>query len=153
MLTSKAKKLLLVECGLFSIIAAMLFTLMFTHSYTFHFQQVTLNLYKNGTTDFTTNVTSLVRSLGTVAMFTLIFGVMTGAAIGLTCSSRINATNSIPSTYEEEMTKTGFVVINKTDEGTTYKLTELGRHFLRDYRFLERTDEAAIKTTANSAQS
>ena len=146
LLTPKAKKLLFIECTLFSIIATMLFGFMFLHSYTFHFQQVTLNVYKNGTEDFTTNVTSLVRSLGTVAVFSLFFGVATGASIGLTCNPHIETANSTlgPSAYEEEVEKLGFVVINETDEGTTYKLTEHGRRFLRDYRFLERTEETTV---------
>jgi len=145
--TSKAKKLLFIECALFLIIATMLFGFMFFHSFTFHFEQVTLNVYKNGTSDFTTNVTSLVRSLGTIAVFSLFFGVATGAAIGLTCSPHIETANSAlgPGAYEEEIEKLGFVVINKTDEGTTYRLTEHGRRFLNDYRFLERTEETAVE--------
>jgi len=146
LLTTKAKKLLFIECALFSITATVLFGFIFFHSYTFHFEQVTLNVYKNGSVDFTTNVTSLVRSLGTVAVLSLFFGVTTGAAIGLTCKSHIDTANSAssPGSYEREMTKLGFVVINKTDEGTTYTLTEHGRRFLRDYRFLERTEETTI---------
>jgi len=35
----------------------------------------------------------------------------------------------------------GFVEINETDGATTYKLTDRGRRFLRDYRFLEKTEE------------
>ena len=139
----KAEKLLVIECALFSIFATVLFALMFSRNYTFHFQQVTLNFYTNGTSDFTTNVSTLVRSLGTVAVFSLFFGVTTGAAIGLTCSPQIKKSNSPSqeSGYEEEMTKMGFVVINKTDEGTTYTLTDHGRRFLRDYRFLENTED------------
>ena len=146
LLTPKAKKLLFIECALFSILATVLFTLMFSRNYTFHFQQVTLNFYTNGTSDFSANATSLVRSLGTVAVFSLFFGVTTGAAIGLTCSAHSEPTNSHSNAYEEEMTKMGFIVVNKTDEGTTYKLTELGRRFLRDYRFLEKTEEPIVET-------
>lgn len=144
LLGAKAKKLLLVECASFSIFAAALCALIFSRSYVFHFEQVTMNFYTNGSTDFSTDVTSLVRSLGAVALFSLVFGVATGAAIGLTCSAHVEGfdSESQEKRYEEEMTKMGFVVINKTEEGTTYRLTDLGRRFLRDYRFLEKTEEA-----------
>jgi len=144
LLSGKAKWLLVTECALFSILATALFSLMVSRSYTFHFETVAFNYYANGTSDFTTNVTGLVKSLLTVAVFSLFFGVSTGAAIGLTCSTQIKTSDpsSGLSGYEKEMTKRGFVVVNKTSEGTTYKLTDLGRRFLRDYRFLEKTEEA-----------
>jgi len=142
----RAKRLLFFECTLVSILAAALLTLVFSHAYTFHFEQVTLNFYMNGKSDFTADVSSLVRSLGTVAIFSLTFGVTTGVAIGFTCSPRSETMKSASNTntYEEEMTKMGFVEINKTEQGTTYKLTENGRRFLRDYRFLEKTEEVTI---------
>jgi len=142
----RAKRLLFFECTLVSILAAALLTLVFSRAYTFHFQQVTLNFYMNGKSDFTADVSSLVRSLGTVAIFSLTFGVTTGVAIGFTCSPRSETMKSASNTntYEEEMTKMGFVEINKTEQGTTYKLTENGRRFLRDYRLLEKTEEVTI---------
>jgi hypothetical protein len=139
----KTKKLLVIEGALLCILAAPLIALVLLHSYTFHFEQVTLNFYTNGKADFSTDATNLVRSLGTIALLALIFGVTTGAAFGLTLSTHLKAPNSTtPSAgYEEEMAKAGFVVINKTTEGTTYRLTEIGRRFLREYRFLEKTEE------------
>jgi len=139
----KAKKLLVIELASFSVLASLLFAFMFLHSYTFHFEQVTLNYYTNGKVDFTTDATSLVRSLGTVAMLSLVFGVTMGAAVGLTCSAHFNSANSRSglSNYEEELAKMGFVVVTKTAEGTTYKLTDFGRRFLREYRFLEKTEQ------------
>jgi len=143
LISVKAKKLLVIELASFSILASLLFAFMFLHSYTFHFEKVTLNFYTNGKVDFTTDASSLVRSLGTIAMLSLVFGVTIGAAVGLTCSPHFDATTSRPgqSSYEEEMAKLGFVVITKTDEGTTYKLTDFGRRFLREYRFLEKTEQ------------
>jgi len=138
----KAKKLLVVELASFSLLATLLFAFMFLRSYTFHFQQVTLNFYTNGKVDFTTDASNLVRSLGTVAMLSLVFGVTIGAAVGLTCSPHFAANSGPGSNYEEEMDKMGFVVITKTDEGTTYQLTDLGRRFLREYRFLEKAEQA-----------
>jgi hypothetical protein len=139
----KAKRLLAVELASFSVLAALLFTVMFLHSYTFHFEQVTLNYYTNGKADFSTDVSSLVRSLGTVAMLTLFFGVTIGAAVGLTCSPHFETASSKSgrSNYEGEMAKMGFVVITKTAEGTTYQLTDHGRRFLSEYRFLEKTEQ------------
>ena len=141
MIDVKAKKLLVVELASFSILATLLFAFMFLRSYTFHFQQVTLNFYTNGKVDFTTDASNLVRSLGTVAMLSLVFGVTIGAAVGLTCSPHFAANSGPGSNYEEEMDKMGFVVITKTDEGTTYQLTDLGRRFLREYRFLEKPEQ------------
>jgi len=114
---------------------------MFLPTYTFHFEQLTLNYYTNGKVDFTTDVSSLVGSLTTVSLLSLVFGVTIGAAIGLTCSPHFEPTDSRLSNYEEEMAKMGFVVITKTDEGTTYRLTDYGRRFLREYRFLEKTEQ------------
>ena len=146
LLNPQAKKILFIECALFSIFATVPLALMFSGNYTFHFEQVTLNYYTNGSSDFTTNVTRLVRSLGALTVFSLFFGVTTGAAIGLTYTAQFKKSSSAPllSRYEEEMTKMGFIVINKTSEGTTYKLTDLGRRFLRDYRFLEKTEETTV---------
>ena len=115
---------------------------MFMRNYTFHFQQVTLNYYTNGQMDFTANASSLVRSLGTVAMLSLVFGATVGGAIVLTCNPHFERTESRSrrGSYEEEMSKMGFVVITKTDQGTTYQLTDFGRRFLKEYRFLEEAE-------------
>ena len=143
MIGATAKKLLVIEFASFSILATLLFAFMFLHSYTFHFGQVTLNYYTNGKVDFTTDASSLVRSLGTVTMLSLVFGVTIGAAVGLTCSPQFVQSNSRsrPGSYEDEMARMGFVVVTKTDEGTTYRLTDFGRRFLREYRFLEKTEQ------------
>ena len=143
MIASKTKKLLVIELASFSILATLLFTLMFMQSYTFHFQQVTLNFYTNGKMDFTADASSLVRSLGTVAMLSLVFGATVGGVIVLTCSPHFerNESSSGRGSYEEEMSKMGFVVITKTDQGTTYQLTDFGRRFLKEYRFLEEAEQ------------
>jgi hypothetical protein len=146
MLSVKAKKLLVVECALLSVLAAPLFALMLLPSYTLHFEQVTLNYYTNGKVDFTTDATGLVRSLGTIAVLSLVFGLAAGAAVSLTCSPHFKTSNPAEglSGYEGELTKAGFVEVTKTDEGTTYKLTGSGRRFLREYRFLEKTEENVV---------
>jgi len=145
LLSSRAKKLLLFECTFLGVLTTALLTLVFSRSYIFHFEQLTFNVYRNGSVDFTADATSLVRSLGTVAVLSLFVGVSTGVAIGLTCCLPPKASNSTPglSEYEREITKLGLVVINKTEGATSYTLTDHGRHFLRDYRFLESTEEKA----------
>jgi len=142
------KRLLVFECALFSVLAVPLFAIMFLHGYTFHFEQVTLNYYTNGRVDFTTDATSLVRSLATIAMLSLIFGITTGTAIGLTCTSQFKTSSSEDELdgYEQGMSKAGFVEIKKTTQGTTYSLTDLGRRFLRDYSFLEKTEENVVQS-------
>jgi hypothetical protein len=160
LLTAKAKKLLVLESALISTLAIVLLALIFFPKYTLHFQQVTLNYYTNGKTDFTANATNLVRSLGMVAELSLVFGAVAGAAVAFTISTHFTASNSTPTSggYEEQVAKMGFVVVHKTDEGTTYKLTDLGRRFLRDYRFLEKTeaqpnlDPSSYKLESRSAQ-
>ena len=89
---------------------------MFLHNYTFHFEKVTLNFYTNGTADFTTDATSLVRSLGAIAMLSLIFGITTGAAVGLTYNTHLKKIEAKPEPegYEEQIAKNGLVKIDKT---------------------------------------
>ena len=137
----KAKTLLAFELLLLFSFSTLITGLMLLHSYTFHFERVTLNFYTNGTTDFTTDATPLVHSLGTIAMLTLVFGIATGAAVGLTYNAQLNRKPAAEG-YEEEIAKAGFVKIEKTSEGTTYQLTEHGRRFLSEYRFLEKLEKA-----------
>jgi len=119
--------------------------LVFSPYYAFHFQQVTLNYYSNGSTDFTANAASLVRSFAGIALFSLVFGFTTGAAIGLAYSAQTDTANPTAlSSYEGAITKLGFVEMKQTREGTTYRLTDQGRRFLRDYRFLEETETATV---------
>lgn len=138
---ARAKTLLAVELGSLTLLVSALFVAMFLNSYTFHFEQLTLNFYTNGKVDFTTDASSLVRTLGTVAFLTLFFGITVGAAIGLTYSLHAKATRPGQTNYEEDVAKMGFVVITKTEQGTTYQLTDLGRQFLKEYRFLDKTEQ------------
>jgi hypothetical protein len=103
-----------------------------------------MNYYTNGSVDFTTDVTSIVRELSMIAILALVFGVATGAALGLTCNTGFKT--STPSStsglaeYEEEVSTRGLVVVERSGDGTSYKLTDLGRRFLREYRFLDKPD-------------
>lgn len=104
----------------------------------FHFQELVVTMYTNGTTDFSANVTPLVSSLGIVSLLTLIFGIAIGAAMSLTASSIPNVHKKPEEEYEDIVRTAGFMKITTTAEGKTYQLTELGHRFLRDYAFLNR---------------
>jgi hypothetical protein len=102
----------------------------------FHFHSLTISYYTDGTMDFSTDVTSLVRGLGIVTMLILGFGLAMGTAMGLTTKYRVTGGNK--STYEEALMSSGFVNITNSPNGTMYQLTETGKRFLRDYAFLIR---------------
>ena len=140
----KAKVLLAFELVFLFGFATAITALMLLHNYTFHFEKVTLNIYTNGTSDFTTDATNLVRSLGAIAILSLVFGIAGGTAVGLTYNAHLNRTQSKTESegYEERIANAGFVKIDKTSEGTTYQLTETGRRFLAEYRFLEKLEKA-----------
>ena len=109
-----------------------------------HFHQLVLNFYTDGTSDFSTNVTTLVRNLGVVDLLTLIFGVTIGAAITLTATSRAKQTEPIAENmeqldeYEKALVASGLVLVARNKEGTTYQVTETGRRFLTEYSDLRR---------------
>ena len=142
----KAKRLLVFELALIFVVATVMTALVFPSSYTFHFQQVTLNYYTTGRVDFSTDATGLVRSLGTIAMSTLIFGITTGAAVGLTYSEHVKITDSKLRNreYEDKLAITGLVRIVRTTDSTSYQLTELGRRFLREYGSLDKLEESIV---------
>ena len=139
----KTKLLLVFELVFLFGFATAITALMFLHNYTFHFEKVTLNIYTNGSTDFTTDATNLVRSLGAIAILSLVFGVAGGAAVGLTYNTHPKGIESKTGAegYEEKIANAGFVKIDRTSEGTTYQLTEFGRRFLAEYRFLEKLEK------------
>jgi hypothetical protein len=139
----KAKVLLAFELVFLFGFATAITALMLLHNYTFHFEKVTLNIYTNGSSDFTTDATSLVRSLGAIAILSLAFGVAGGTAVGLTYDAHLHRRESKTGSegYEEKIANAGFVKIGKTSEGTTYQLTEVGRRFLAEYRFLEKLEK------------
>ena len=102
----------------------------------FHFHELIITTYTNGTMDFSTDATALVRSLGTLSLLTLILGLVLGTTMGLTASSVAQVKKTVG--YDHALTGAGFVKITSTPDGVTYQLTEHGRQFLRDYAFLNR---------------
>jgi hypothetical protein len=103
----------------------------------FHFHELVITTYTNGTMDFSTDATILVRSLGIVSLLTLILGLVIGATMGLTASSVVHVKEKM-NDYEHALAAAGFMKITPTPDGVTYQLTEHGRHFLREYAFLDR---------------
>jgi len=112
----------------------------------FHFHELVITTYTNGTMDFSTDATILVRSLGIVSLLTLILGLVIGATMGLTASNIVHVKKT--DEYEHELMATGFVKITPTPDGATYQLTEHGRQFLRDYAFLDR-EVIAVKSSGS----
>jgi len=102
----------------------------------FHFHELVITTYANGTIDFSTDATTLVRSLGTLSILTLILGLILGTTMGLTASSAHVKERTVE--YDDALTAAGFVKKTSTPDGVTYQLTEYGRQFLRDYAFLNR---------------
>ena len=101
----------------------------------FHFHELIFTTYANGTADFSTDATILVRSLGIVSLLTMILGLVIGATIGLTASNLAQVENK---EYKRALMAGGFLKITPTPDGATYQLTEHGRQFLKDYAFLDR---------------
>ena len=124
----------------------------------FHFHELVVTIYANGAMDFSTDVTGLVRSIGILSLMTLILGLVLGTAIGLTASSvhvKVAQVKEKTVGYDHALTTAGFVKITPTPDGVTYQLTEHGRHFLRDYAFLDReaitVHESDGSTSRNNA--
>lgn len=120
-----------------------------------HFHQFFLNFYTDGTSDFSANVTTLVRNLGIVDLLTLIFGVTIGAAITLTAANRAKPTERSAESmahldeYEKALVASGLVIVARNKEGTTYQVTETGRRFLIEYADLRRKleEQASVQET------
>ena len=103
----------------------------------YHFHQLIITTYTNGTMDFSTDATVLVRGLGIVSLLTLILGLTIGVTMGLTASSSAHIERKTDE-YERVLTTADFMKISTMPHGVTYQLTEHGRRFLRDYAFLNR---------------
>jgi len=114
--------------------------------YTYHFHTLSLNFYQNGAMDFTTDMTSLVRSLGMVALATMIVGALIGTAIGIT-SARPNRTFG----FSRSGLLDKLVRQYSTEGGTRYELTSEGLQFLKEYAVIEnRPPEERVKSESPS---
>jgi hypothetical protein len=137
-------KLVVVELGIVLGFAAVITQSLILSNSIMHFHQLFLNFYTDGTTDFSTNVTTLVRNLGIVDLLTLTFGVTIGAAITLTAAKRAKQPEGTAEgiadldEYEKALVASGLVIVARNKEGTTYQVTETGRRFLMEYADLRR---------------
>ena len=132
------RRLLVVQLAVLIIVATVSLILILSKN-AFHFHELTVNYYTDGTMDFSADATALVRSLGVVSLLTLIFGLVMGSAISLTTSNFLPNSTRIEENvdvYEKALMASGFVRVTKATNGTVYQITELGRRFLRDYAFL-----------------
>jgi hypothetical protein len=140
------RRVYLVEAAVLVVLALGIMVSLVIPAYTYHFHRLSLNLYQNGAMDFTTDTTSLVRSLGVIALATMAVGALVGAAIGIT-SSKLNRTVGIPSSGLLQ----NFVRQYSTEQGTRYELTDEGLQFLQDYAVLEKQPlEERARGTASS---
>ena len=78
------RRLYLVEVAVLVVLRKGITVALIFPAYTYHFHTLSLNLYQNGAMDFSTDMTRLVRSLGMVALATMMVGALIGTAIGLT---------------------------------------------------------------------
>jgi hypothetical protein len=117
-----------------------------------HFNELIVTTYTNGTVDFSTDASMLVRSLGILSLLTLTLGLALGAAMGLTASSFARVEKKTDQ-YESSLTTAGFMKITAARDGTTYQLTEHGRRFLREYAFLNREPTIASVVDGNCSSS
>ena len=111
----------------------------------YHFHALSLNAYSDGTADFSTDSTRMVRALGGLTLLTLTFGLLVGAAIGLTSINLSRTARTVgKATVEESMElllKSGFVKSAPTEDGAKYEITNNGLRFLADYQDLKRSSE------------
>jgi len=137
-------KLIVVELAIALGFAAVITQSLILSNNIMHFHQLVLNFYTNGTSDFSTNVTPLVRNLGIVDLLTLTFGVTIGAALTLTAASRGKQTEATAEgmahldQYEKALVASGLVIVARNKDGVTYRVTETGRRFLMEYADLRR---------------
>jgi hypothetical protein len=115
---------------------------------TFHFTKLIVTFYTNGTTDFSTDASSLVRGLGLISLLTLTFGVTMGGAITITVAKASHTRRKLE--YESALAAAGLVNVTIKPDGTTYELTELGHRFLKEYAFLNQKILSRGGVCANS---
>ena len=108
----------------------------------FHFHELVMTTYSNGTMDFSTDATVLIRSLGIVSLMTMALGLLIGVTMRVTTTSHTHTKTAMyaqsSEDYEDVLAAAGLMLVTRTPDGATYQLTEHGRKFLRDYAFLDR---------------
>jgi len=127
-----SRRLYLIEGVVLLALALGIIASLLVPRHTYYFHEVTVNYYQSGAVDFATDTTSLVRSLGVVALAAMVVGALVGTAIGLT-NIKHQRTVSIPRSGQLER----LVRQYSTEQGTKYELTDEGLQFLQEYGVLE----------------
>jgi len=145
MQTLRFRSLLLTELAMLGVVGWIVTVTLILPKGIIHFNELIVTTYTNGTMDFSTDATVLVRSLGILSLLTLTLGLALGAAMGMSASSLARVEKkTVTDGYENSLTRAGFMKITATRDGTTYQLTEHGRRFLRDYAFLNHEAMASV---------
>ena len=141
----KATKLLFIELAIVFAVTGVIVYSLILPSTSYHFNSLSLNAYPDGTADFSTDSTRMVRALSGLALLTMAFGLLVGAAIGLTSLNFSRTARTVGKTTVEEgmelLLKSGFVKSVPTDGGMKYEITDTGLRFLGDYQDLKRISE------------
>ena len=137
----KATRLLFVGLSIVVAVAVVIVYSLILPTTSYHFHELTLNAYTDGTADFTVDATKMTRALSVLALLTMMFGLLIGAAIGLTSINFSRTARTVgKATVEESMElllKSGFVKSAPTEDGTKYEITDTGLRFLGDYQDLK----------------
>jgi hypothetical protein len=153
---------LLVESTIIAAVSGAIIYFLIIPTNNYHFQQVVLSFYNNGTTDFSTDVTRLVRGLAVVALAAMVFGLLVGTAIGLGPAQALleaGKGETLETKFEEgqivqntridvALLKSGLISGIATEDGVKFELTDKGRRFMQEYEKLER--ELQQKAPASS---
>jgi hypothetical protein len=132
----------LVEVAVLLVLGLGIMVALVLPAYTYHFHTLSLNLYQNGAMDFSTDMTSLVRSLGLVSLATMIVGALVGAAIGITNAGPNRAGGVSSSGSLQKLVRQ-----YSTEKGMRYELTDEGLQFLKEYATLEQPMKERAKVT------
>lgn len=145
-----SRKLLLVEFVIIASVAGAVSYFLIVPPVNYHFQRLSLNLYDNGVTDFSTDITGLVRGLGTMALLTMVLGLLIGTTIGLGpvqgLVEKESMEGQIVRSIKVDVTllKSRLVSAIATEEGTKFELTDEGKRFLAEYEKNQASEKSRV---------
>ena len=132
-----SRKLLLTSFTIIGAVSATIGYFLILPTANYHFQEVILNFYESRPTDFSVDVTNLVRGLGVVALACLGLGLLVGSVIGLSEAGKLfqslHGSFARDTKIDAALLKSGLVTGIATHEGIRFDLTEKGRQLLQDY--------------------
>jgi len=154
----KATQLLLVELAIVLVVAGVIAYSLLLPSRSYHFRQVSVNLYSNGAVDFSADMTSLFRALGVLALMTMILGLLVGTAMGLGAinlsgTARADGRVAVKDSMEL-LLKSGFVkAVAIGGNPHQYEITTTGLNFLKEYQDLnDNADQVPVSTSERRRQ-